>query len=769
MSDAMPDTTASSNTGLFTFGGTVQAGGGLYIPRQADEELLAVCRRHAFAYVLTPRQLGKSSLMVRTAERLETEGTRTVIIDLSQIGVEVTAEEWYMGLLSAIDDRLELDTDIFAWWTRHRYLGVTQRLTDFFEKVMLAEVEEPVVIFVDEIDSTLSLSFADDFYAAVRYIHNARAVTPGFKRLSFVLIGVATPSDLISDATRTPFNIGHRVDLTDFTEEEARPFTKGFGLTEAEAVPVLRRVLYWTNGHPYLTQRFCGRLAEQRRAQWTEQEVDAVVAATFFGARSAQVDNLQFVRDMLTKRAPDNVAVLEAYRAVRMGQAVPDEERSAVKSHLKLSGVVRVVDGVLVMRNRIYETVFDLRWVRAHWPESFLKRHAAFVAAASLILLFIALVVFGISQRSSRAKAEDSAREAQEQRDVARLARQEAEDSAFAAQEQRDAARLARQAAEDNARVARQQRRRAVESAAEAERQRQAAEDNARTAQQQRRLADSLSQVAQDSTRAAQEERDQANAERRATTQARLQTLGLALAGDAVTQLELGNAELGALLAREAFRVNQESEGDFLNEVYNALHQTLNALDSTYARYTQEGDWVTAITYGPDGPVAAPNGTDGYAFGDTVNTLSPDGRYRAEGYPNGIVHLIDTVIGDTMPMRGHEGPVTAVAFSKDGRWLASGSGDHTIRLWQVKERSNRPIVLQEHNDWVLTLAFSPDGERLASGSTDKTVRTWTVNPQRLAERVCAVVTRSLSEEEWLQFVGADISYDDYEPCHGMTR
>ena len=56
MSDAMPDTTASSNTGLFTFGGTVQAGGGLYIPRQADEELLAVCRRHAFAYVLTPRQ-----------------------------------------------------------------------------------------------------------------------------------------------------------------------------------------------------------------------------------------------------------------------------------------------------------------------------------------------------------------------------------------------------------------------------------------------------------------------------------------------------------------------------------------------------------------------------------------------------------------------------------------------------------------------------------------------------------------------------------------
>ena len=66
-----------------------------------------------------------------------------------------------------------------------------------------------MVIFIDEIDSTLSLPFTDDFYAAIRYVYNARARAPEFQRLSFVLIGVATPSDLISDPKRTPFNIGN--------------------------------------------------------------------------------------------------------------------------------------------------------------------------------------------------------------------------------------------------------------------------------------------------------------------------------------------------------------------------------------------------------------------------------------------------------------------------------------------------------------------------------------------------------------------------------
>ncbi|MEM6353197.1 MAG: hypothetical protein AAF766_20780, partial [Cyanobacteria bacterium P01_D01_bin.14] len=68
---------------IYTTGGTVQAGGGIYLSRRADDELLQLCREGQFAYVLTSRQMGKSSLMVQTAERLEEEGITSIIIDLT--------------------------------------------------------------------------------------------------------------------------------------------------------------------------------------------------------------------------------------------------------------------------------------------------------------------------------------------------------------------------------------------------------------------------------------------------------------------------------------------------------------------------------------------------------------------------------------------------------------------------------------------------------------------------------------------------------------
>jgi len=93
-----------ANPTIYTVGGTVQAGGGIYIPRQADEELLGLCRSGTFAYVLTPRQMGKSSLMVRTAQTLTDEGIRSVIVDLQELGANVTAEQWYFGFLVKLDD-----------------------------------------------------------------------------------------------------------------------------------------------------------------------------------------------------------------------------------------------------------------------------------------------------------------------------------------------------------------------------------------------------------------------------------------------------------------------------------------------------------------------------------------------------------------------------------------------------------------------------------------------------------------------------------------
>ncbi len=98
---------------IYTVGGTVQAGGGLYIKRKADDELLELCKQGEFAFILSSRQVGKSSLMVRTAQQLEKENIRSVTIDLSAIGVNVSADEWYLGILNEIYASLNLETDTF--------------------------------------------------------------------------------------------------------------------------------------------------------------------------------------------------------------------------------------------------------------------------------------------------------------------------------------------------------------------------------------------------------------------------------------------------------------------------------------------------------------------------------------------------------------------------------------------------------------------------------------------------------------------------------
>jgi len=260
----VPDSSPAIPTITYSVGGTVQASGGYYVERSADGELLDLCLRGEFAYVLTSRQMGKSSLMIRTADTLRqcknTGADRAVpvIVDLTGLGTPGDPETWYRGFLLEVVRKLdqelkltgqvELVPQFLQWWQRQAEvgMGITQRFTQFFADVILAQVPGRVVVFVDEIDTTLSLAYTDDFFVAIRYFFTSRAENPAFQRLSFVLLGVATPGDLIIDSKRTPFNIGRRVELTDFTLAEAAPLKAGLGLAPEQAEAVFEQVWAWT-------------------------------------------------------------------------------------------------------------------------------------------------------------------------------------------------------------------------------------------------------------------------------------------------------------------------------------------------------------------------------------------------------------------------------------------------------------------------------------------------------------------------------------------
>src|SRR5579871_5110526 len=297
---------------FYISGGTLPSDLGSYIVRQADAELFEALRNAEFCYVLTTRQMGKSSLMVRTANRLRREGVAVAGLDVTVVGQNLTPTQWYDGLLALLAEQLQLEAPLEDFWQRNSHLGPMQRFMAALQHAVLPNVPGPIVIFVDEIDAVRSLPFcADEFFAGIRACHNRRALDPEFRRLTFCLLGVATPADLVTDIRLSPFNIGRRIPLHDFTPEEAGPLAAGM----ENGVSVLRRVLYWTGGNPYMTQRLCQAIAETTNARLRggdHGEIDLLCAELFLtkSARESD-DNLAFARNRLLKSEGDIASVLE--------------------------------------------------------------------------------------------------------------------------------------------------------------------------------------------------------------------------------------------------------------------------------------------------------------------------------------------------------------------------------------------------------------------------------------------------------------------------
>ncbi|MEM9216313.1 MAG: AAA-like domain-containing protein [Cyanobacteria bacterium P01_F01_bin.150] len=121
-----------------------------------------------------------------------------------------------------------MELDFIEWWDGLSHVSVVKPFSLFLDRILLVQVQEPIVIVIDEIDSVLSLSFpCDDFFALLRSCHNRRTTHADYQRLTFVLVGVATPAEFISNKQRTPFNIGRSIDLQGFTFASTSPLLKG--------------------------------------------------------------------------------------------------------------------------------------------------------------------------------------------------------------------------------------------------------------------------------------------------------------------------------------------------------------------------------------------------------------------------------------------------------------------------------------------------------------------------------------------------------------
>jgi len=372
---------STSEKSFYVAGGTVGFKA-CYVERQADGDLYRALLQGEFCYVLNSRQMGKSSLMARTTYRLREGGVTVVALDLMALGVNLTAEQWYAGLLVKVATQLGFEDDLENYWQSQERLGPLHRFFRALREVVLPRMKRRLVVFIDEIDTVRMLSFpTDDFFAAMQVCYSSRTEESEWDRLTFCLLGISTPAELIRNPRSSPFVIGRRIELSDFTETEAAPLGHGLTSDEALAKTLLKRILHWTSGHPYLTQRFCQAVAEAKAglagstSATSADTIDHLCAGLFFAPRARHDDpNLSFVGAWIVRTEADLTRLLELYQHVHRGERLGVEEDNDVMDQLRLSGIVKVIDGCLCVRNRIYDRIFDEDWISANLPDAILEK-----------------------------------------------------------------------------------------------------------------------------------------------------------------------------------------------------------------------------------------------------------------------------------------------------------------------------------------------------------------------------------------------------------
>ncbi|MEW6537900.1 MAG: AAA-like domain-containing protein [Pseudomonadota bacterium] len=330
---------------------------GMYVSRKADRQLDEIVSDMGRpGYVLVARQMGKTNMLIHMKRCREKLGDVVAYVDLSNRHDSAVSLFRYV-----IDTIVDTDNVRFAE-VRHvineERESVVRSASVEYDRHMRMLLESAdgakIVVILDEVDSLINSSYSDTVLAQVRSMYFSRATYELYENLTYVLSGVAEPSDLIKDKTISPFNIGEKIYLDDFSEEEVGKLFSKAGLDVEREVQ--GRVYHWTRGNPRMTWDVASAI-EKRVAGGvvvSASDVDEIVGHLFLEAFDrAPIDHIRTL-------AESDASIREGIVALRYGKA--DTLNEKLLSRLYLAGITKAGSNV-ALKNPIIDAALSDDWL----------------------------------------------------------------------------------------------------------------------------------------------------------------------------------------------------------------------------------------------------------------------------------------------------------------------------------------------------------------------------------------------------------------------
>lgn len=332
----------------------------LYIKRGADRQIKNIITDMGRpGYVLVSRQMGKTNLLLNAKRELQNESDVFVYVDLS-----TPFDSARSCFENIIDIAVETNGDKFS----EVYKSILERRKEYVDtpphkqhvnelRQLLKYIAGKLVIILDEIDALTKTNYSDQIFSQIRSIYFTRANFAELNRLTYILSGVIEPTEIIKDPKISPFNIGQKIFLNDFSKEEFDNFLLAAKI--AIKSDIRDRIFFWTNGNPRMTWDVCSEV-ENRIKEVEEDidisEIDKIVQNIYLTTfDKPPVDN---IREIVVSDREIRNAIVEI--EFKKGSEIPQR----IKNKLYLSGIINYEENTVRIKNEVIRQSLNLEWIQ---------------------------------------------------------------------------------------------------------------------------------------------------------------------------------------------------------------------------------------------------------------------------------------------------------------------------------------------------------------------------------------------------------------------